>query len=130
VLLVGGGLIAYWLLAGPRWEARAELHVAREQPRVLADVYPGHRESDAEFESYRRAQARMIKSQLVLHAALQEPFDPKNPDSPTVGNLRLLKDCPDPLAWLEAHLVEDYTVAVRFPPASKAARAALTKAPC
>jgi hypothetical protein len=109
VLLAGGLLAAYWLRGGSKYEAHAQLHVAREQPRVLADVFPGHRDSDAEFESYRRTQATMIKSRLVLNAALQEPSKADDPDSTAVGNLKLLKDQPDPFAWLEAHLLADYS---------------------
>jgi uncharacterized protein involved in exopolysaccharide biosynthesis len=104
LLLAVGLLIAYRLLAPPQYEAVTRLHVYPEQPYNL---FPNPR-GRTDFDGYKRTQAAMIKSRMVLSAALRKHVDPKNPASPTIGQLRLLKDQPDPVSWLEEHLVADY----------------------
>jgi hypothetical protein len=104
LLLAVGLLIAYRLLAPRQCEVVTRLHVYPEQPYNL---FPDPR-GRTDFDGYKRTQAALIKSRMVLSAALRKHVDPKNPESPPIGQLRLLKDQPDPVSWLEEHLVADY----------------------
>src|SRR5579872_3074351 len=71
----------------------AEVRILRRNPNLLFDNQPV--ESKEEFESYRQTQARMVKSQFVLNAALRDPI---------ISRSNLLKDEPHPLKYLEEHI--------------------------
>jgi hypothetical protein len=77
----------------------ALLFVSREEPRVRLGglARPDARE---EFESYRQTQAAMIKSRLVLNAALRQP---------KVSELPVVRGHADPVAWLEGALRVDFS---------------------
>jgi hypothetical protein len=100
---VGGGLLVGSL---PTLRAaqesgkspRASLQIARHPPRVsFLAVEPG-RSSDDSIENYQRyltTQGTLIKSRLVLDAALQDRG---------VSQLPSIKSRPDPIAWLQQNL--------------------------
>jgi vacuolar-type H+-ATPase subunit I/STV1 len=71
---------------------RASLHVAERPPRILLSTV----EERVDYPRYMKTQEALIRSRLVLSAALR---DPKVAQSPSI------KDRPDPIAWLEQDLV-------------------------
>jgi hypothetical protein len=73
-----------------------------KQPEVVAlllveRVQP--REDKEAVEEYRSTQAALVKSRLVLNAALRNP---------KVVALTILRDLPEPIEWLEDHLQVDF----------------------
>src|SRR5262249_10503754 len=55
--------------------------------------------SDSDYETYRQTQAVLVKSRLVLNAALRNP---------KVANLPLLLQQKDPVAWLKDAIQVDF----------------------
>lgn len=101
-----GSLIAGGAAAAGVWAflpisnltARALLHVEASPPAVVF----AKGESRADFQSYQRTQVALVKSRLVLNAAL------RNPD---VANIAVIRDSVDPVAWLQKELQVDFSVA-------------------
>ncbi len=78
----------------------AIVSVARVPPRILPESLGGSPREDREaWEDYRTTQAALVKSRLVLNAALRNP---------KAAALPLLRDLPEPLDWLEDHLRVDF----------------------
>jgi RNA polymerase sigma factor (sigma-70 family) len=112
VVVFGGGLVAFQLPAGePTTAEKEEAKPAgkEEAPLVYALVQvmrpeqepgvPRPADGEKEHEAYRRTAAALMKTRLVLAAALRRP---------DVRTLPLPKDKKDPLVWLEDSLVVDY----------------------
>ncbi len=101
-LSVLGGVIAAgatWLfLPAPEATARALLHVDSTPPWVVFNKAEGQ----SNFQSYQRTQVALVKSRLVLNAALR---------SPAVAGFSIIRDSIDPVAWLQKELVVDFSVA-------------------
>jgi capsular exopolysaccharide synthesis family protein len=96
---------AYFGMPQSRALTRSVLHVYPQSPYNL---FPDA-QSRLDFIGYKKTQAALIKSRMVLNAALRRKHvDPKNPDF-TIGQLRLLKDQIDPVDWLDTHVVADYS---------------------
>jgi RNA polymerase sigma factor (sigma-70 family) len=75
----------------------ALVFIANDQPAVLPQ--PGQRAAtESEYDAFRRTQAAVVKSRLVLQAALKQP---------AVADLRVVRQQADPLAWLEMGLQVD-----------------------
>src|SRR6516162_5630996 len=86
---------AYFGMPQSRALTRSVLHVYPQSPYNL---FPDA-QSRLDFIGYKKTQAALIKSRMVLNAALRRKHvDPKNPDF-TIGQLRLLKDQIDPVDW-------------------------------
>jgi capsular exopolysaccharide synthesis family protein len=99
------GLVAAALAAPAAWyfmpakqTAHTLLRVEANQPSILfADP-----ETRSNFANYQRAQLAMIKSRLVLNAALRQP---------RVAALAGVRGHADPVQWLEKELKADYSLA-------------------
>jgi len=95
-----GGVVAFvagWLLLpAPPHTARSLLHIAADQPRVLFKTSEYRPDANA----FRQTQLALVKSRLVLNAALRQP---------KVADLATLRKEPDPIAWLEKELKVSYT---------------------
>jgi capsular exopolysaccharide synthesis family protein len=89
---------AVWYLMPADYTAQALLHVASRPPRSF---FAAHENSD-DFANYQRTQAALVKSKLVLHAALREP---------AVAALDEVHQRSDPAGWLAKQLVVDTTLA-------------------
>jgi hypothetical protein len=87
---------AAWLLVPPRYEAFALLKVSGKPPAVL-ERRPGAAD---EFAIFKRTQAQMIRSGIVLNGVLRDA---------AIHKLSLIKDhSDDPIAYLNDHLVIDF----------------------
>jgi hypothetical protein len=76
----------------------ALLHVARHPPKVLGDG-PQAALDPGEPAEYRRTQLALLRSRLVLTAALREPVIAKMP---------LVQQLPDSTEWLAKHLRAEF----------------------
>jgi hypothetical protein len=56
-----------------RWTARALLHVALRQPRVLDDAPQDRQFERQDYSDYRQKLLLLLKSRLVLNEALRNP---------------------------------------------------------
>jgi succinoglycan biosynthesis transport protein ExoP len=97
---VVGAVVAFltgWLLLpAPPHTARSLLHIAADQPRVLFKTSEYRPDANA----FRQTQQALVKSRLVLNAALRQP---------KVADLATIRKEPDPIAWLEKELKVSYT---------------------
>jgi hypothetical protein len=84
---------------GQRPTVAALLYVAREPLRILQEETPGRRADDTEFTNYRRTQAALLRSRLVINAALKQP---------KVTELSLVRTAKDPIGWLVRALRIDF----------------------
>jgi capsular exopolysaccharide synthesis family protein len=102
-LALGAGLLcaavaagaAYALLPPAKYTARAIFHVNAVPPRILLNV----REVYSDYGAYQRTQLALIKSRLVLNAALK---------GEKVTGLRCVARQADPIEWLEKELQVDF----------------------
>src|SRR5262249_19770259 len=66
-LCAAAAIITAWLLLPPsKYEARALLHIASNRPQVLGPIP----EPSSDFPTYQRIQLALVKSRLVLIAAV------------------------------------------------------------
>jgi hypothetical protein len=93
-ILIAGGILALAAAEAQEREktvkASSILHVARVRPSVMKP--PQAEETERDFEIYKRTQAVLVKSRLVLNSALR---DPRVSELPVVANQA------DPVAWLQ-----------------------------
>ncbi|MCS6851588.1 MAG: polysaccharide biosynthesis tyrosine autokinase [Gemmataceae bacterium] len=83
---------AAFFLLPPRYTATVLLQVALSEPHYVFTI---GRESRLEYDIYKRTQLGLIKSRLVLNAALRQPG---------IADLSLLQGHDDPISWLEEEL--------------------------
>ena len=88
----------YFLLPAPKFMAQSLLHVEATPPSVVSQ----RGETRADFQNYQRTQVALVKSRLVLNAALRDP---------EVAALGLVRDPIDPIGWLQKELVVDFNTA-------------------
>ena len=86
---------AYYITPPAKYSARSMLHVASEQPRILVKTS----EAQSDYSSYQRTQLAMLRSRLVLGAALKLP---------DVAGLDVVKGQVEPVEWLEKELQVDF----------------------
>jgi len=88
-------LIGKWGFGwGVSHSAFTTIHIARQPPYIKYRTVT----SNEEFESYRQSQIAMIKSRAVLDRALRNL---------KVAALPMVKECADPVEWLEKKIVVD-----------------------
>jgi capsular exopolysaccharide synthesis family protein len=98
-MLAGAGTAAVaWTFVPTRHTARSLLRVDSTRPSILFSN-PDDRNN---FLNYQRAQLALLKSRMVLNAALRDP---------KVADLRVVKGQADPVAWLEKEVKADYKLA-------------------
>ena len=81
---------AAWYLVPVKFKAQARLQVASQPPKVLfrtVETEDGH----DDYKRYQNTQQTLVKSQLVLNAALQDT---------KVSSYRMVREQIDPIAWL------------------------------
>ncbi|HEY2250828.1 MAG TPA: hypothetical protein VGH74_07190, partial [Planctomycetaceae bacterium] len=83
---------AAWYLIPARYTASTELRISSVPERVVFTTV----EERATFTTYKQSQMRMMKTPLVLGAALRDP---------EVANLSIVRAKEDPVPWLQESLV-------------------------
>jgi capsular exopolysaccharide synthesis family protein len=102
VLGAAVAVVGAWVLLRPQATVRTRLLVSATPPKVLfptADNMPTSRE---DLENFQKTQAALVRSRLVLSAALRED---------KVARLDVVKEHSDPIEWLEQELQVDNKVA-------------------
>src|SRR5438105_5005997 len=98
-LCAGTAAVAAWVVVPTRYTARALLDVACTPPKV---VFSTNENRVDPFHTYQRKQLALVKSRLVLTAALRRP---------KVAELSIVRQQVDPVDWLEDQVQADYSVA-------------------
>ena len=81
--------VGAWLVVPPsQYTARTLLHVKAIKPKI---IFPTT-ETQSDYGTFQRTQVAMIKSRLVLNAALRQP---------DLGKLEVVRRQVDPVDWLE-----------------------------
>jgi capsular exopolysaccharide synthesis family protein len=101
LLLAAATATVLWFVLQPSSNVRSLLLVATVQPRIMPGTAAdgGGRE---DFANYLKTQAALVKSRLVLNAALRDE---------KIKSLSVVAEQPDQLEWLEKELEVDNTVA-------------------
>src|SRR3954454_4417506 len=81
------GIAVFFVVPPAKYTARAMLHVNSVQPRILLHVGENH----TEYGAYQRTQLALLKSRIVLNAALKQP---------EVVKLGIVANQVDPIEWL------------------------------
>ncbi len=92
-----GSLAAwYFMPITTRYTARTLLQVASRVPKIVFEA-----EGQPDFGSYQRTTIALIKSRLVLNAALKQPG---------ILELSMIRTMGDPITWLEKNLLIDFSI--------------------
>jgi capsular exopolysaccharide synthesis family protein len=96
--LLGGGLAAasVWFAQKESHTARSLVQVASVRPHIIAET------ERVNFTNYQQTQIALLRSRLVLNAALREP---------KVAELAVVTSQTDPVLWLEKAIKADFSVA-------------------
>jgi succinoglycan biosynthesis transport protein ExoP len=97
VAMVGASAAAWYIMPAKR-TARTLLRISSSQPAILFNVD----NQNNGFANYQRNQLAMVKSRLVLNAALKQP---------SVTDLRVVREQPDPVQWLDREIKADFSLA-------------------
>jgi uncharacterized protein involved in exopolysaccharide biosynthesis len=95
-LIVTGVGFLIWDLARARYTARARLLVAAAVPKVLFQTVETEGRND-DYRRYQLTQVALVKSQMVLNAALQD-------SNGKVNAYRMIREQADPITWLQNSL--------------------------
>jgi len=87
--------VVYFLVPPAKYTARAMLHVNSVPPRIVLAL----RELNPEYGAYQRTQLALLKSRLVLNAALKQEG---------IAKLKVIAKQVDPIEWLEKELQVDF----------------------
>jgi hypothetical protein len=80
----------------------SKVFIAETPPRLISASPNEIAASQGYFDDYRRAQVALLKSRLVLNAALRHP---------RVAGLSVVREQADPVEWLEKELQTDFNAA-------------------
>jgi capsular exopolysaccharide synthesis family protein len=92
-------VVAAWFLLPPVPTVFATLQIEATPPKVMFNVADNSNLSRDDFTNYQKTQAALIKSRLVLTAALRNQ---------KVAELSVIREKPDPLEWLDRDLKVDF----------------------
>jgi capsular exopolysaccharide synthesis family protein len=101
-LAISGASIAVtlaWFLMPPVPTVFATLRIEPTPPKVMFNVADNSNLSRDDFTNYQKTQAALVKSRLVLTAALRNP---------KVAELSVIREKQDPLEWLDKDLKVDF----------------------
>lgn len=98
VVGLAAGAAAGWTLTAPRTTVRTLLRTDSDQQSLLSRGS----EVRGNFQYFQRTQLVLVRSRMVLNAALRQP---------EVADLAMLREHPDPVPWLEKELKADYALA-------------------
>jgi len=92
LILTGGGYVV-WKWHTAKFKAQARVQVAEQEPRVLFQTVETETRDD--YRRYQSTQLALVKSRLVLNAALQDQ---------KVYRYRAVRELIDPIKWLQDNL--------------------------
>jgi hypothetical protein len=95
VVLIIGSVLASWLRAAPQEQARPDAYILFRLTRASSRGQP----AEEDFDAFRQTQAALLKTNLVLSAALRRS---------DVAALGVVKQQKDPMTWLENSLEVDF----------------------
>lgn len=93
--VAAGVAVTAWKFLTPKYTAFTQIRIASERPDLLNVNSDGRNE----FNTYLRSQASIIRTRWILNKALNRE---------EVKRLNLDQRYPDPVAWLEQHLMVDF----------------------
>jgi hypothetical protein len=102
LVALSGWLVLGWQHLPGTFTVSSLVYIAKKPPRILSASPSEAAASQEDFDDYRRAQEALLKSRLVLNAALRNP---------KVANLSVVRDQDDPVEWLEKELKTDFNAA-------------------
>ncbi|MCI0740948.1 MAG: polysaccharide biosynthesis tyrosine autokinase, partial [Gemmataceae bacterium] len=91
------GAAVAWYMLPVSWRSRTLLHIASMRPFLVFD----NAEARADFANYQRSQLALVRSRLVLNAALRDP---------EVAGLEIVQKQVNPVEWLEKELIVDVSI--------------------
>ncbi len=86
----------YFMPITTKYTARTLLQVSARVPKIVFEA-----DSQPDFGSYQRTTIALIKSRLVLNAAIKQPG---------VLELQSIRMLGDPITWLEKNLIIDFSI--------------------
>ncbi len=96
MLAVGvAGPAAWYLVPQSKYRAQATLQVVAQSPQILFKVIESQGNGGEEYKRYQKTQVNLVKSRLVLNAALQQEG---------VARYALIRSEPDPPKYLQEKL--------------------------
>lgn len=100
IVLAAAAGPAAWFLIPMTYKAEAKLHVAAQAPKILFSTVDNSQDLGGDsYKRYQSTQQTLLKSHLVLAAAL---LDPK------VAHYKMIRDHVDPIDWLQKTLGVDF----------------------
>jgi len=90
---------SWFLIPSSKYQAKARLQVVAHVPKVLFKTVETEGTGGDEYKRYQRTQVALVKSELVLNAALQDE---------NVKKYQCIQEQFDPLTWLQEHLNVDF----------------------
>jgi capsular exopolysaccharide synthesis family protein len=102
-LLAAGisGVAAWFLVPGSKFRAQARLQVAAQPPKVLFRTVETENLGE-DYRRYQNTQQTLVKSQLVLNAALHDD---------KISKYRMVAEQADPITWLKDKLGVEFVAA-------------------
>jgi polysaccharide biosynthesis transport protein len=88
------GPATWFLVPASTFKAQARLHVNSRPPKIIFQTVDTQGGSD-DYGRYQSTQQTLIRSRLVLSAALRDPH---------IARYRLIREQDDPIAWLQEKL--------------------------
>jgi capsular exopolysaccharide synthesis family protein len=97
VVLAAASAATAWFVQPPKYTVQTTLHIASQNPSIVYKL-----DDSSQFANYQRTQQVLVKSRLVLNAALNKP---------EVRNLRIIRKQAEPIPWMEKNLTADFNMA-------------------
>lgn len=101
IAAAGAAVGVWYVIVIPKYSATSIFHVSTRTPAVLSTTP----ESQVDFNTYRQAQGTLLKSRLVLNAALERK---------EVQALPIVRQQSDPVDWLDGLIVVDFRLGQEF----------------
>jgi polysaccharide biosynthesis transport protein len=99
ILAAGIAGPAAWSLVTVAFKAQAKLQIAAQPPKILFQTLETQDLGGDAYKRYQSTQQTLVKSQLVLNAALSNP---------EVSKYSMIREQSDPVTWLQAKLSVEF----------------------
>jgi capsular exopolysaccharide synthesis family protein len=99
LLVAGIAGPAAWFIIAPSFKAQARLQLAAQPPKVLFQTVETQNLGGDDYKRFQSTQQTLVKSQLVLTAALRDP---------QVARRKMIREQEDPVQWLQDRLKVEF----------------------